>query len=32
MRLMTMNSAKAVVLAMDLRGPEPWPNLGLSTR
>src|SRR4051795_6450986 len=29
---MSMNVAKAVVLAMDLRGPEPWPNLGLSTR
>jgi glucose-1-phosphate thymidylyltransferase len=27
-----MNIAKAVVLATDCRGPEPWPNLGLSTR
>ena len=25
-------AAKAVVLATDLRGPEPWPNLGLATR
>jgi glucose-1-phosphate thymidylyltransferase len=27
-----MNIAKAVVLAMDCRGPEPWPSLGLSTQ
>jgi glucose-1-phosphate thymidylyltransferase len=27
-----MNVAKAVVLATDRRGPEPWPNLGLTTR
>jgi glucose-1-phosphate thymidylyltransferase len=27
-----MQTAKAVVLAMDLQGPEPWPNLGLSAR
>jgi glucose-1-phosphate thymidylyltransferase len=27
-----MKIAKAVVLAMDCRGPEPWPSLGLSTR
>ena len=27
-----MNIAKAVVLATDCRGPEPWPSLGLSTR
>jgi glucose-1-phosphate thymidylyltransferase len=27
-----MNVAKAVVLATNRRGPEPWPNLGLSTR
>jgi glucose-1-phosphate thymidylyltransferase len=27
-----MNIAKAVVLAMDSRGPEPWPSLGLSTQ
>jgi glucose-1-phosphate thymidylyltransferase len=27
-----MNVAKAVVLATDRRGPEPWPDLGLSTR
>ncbi len=27
-----MNSAKAVVLATDWRGPDPWPSLGLSTR
>ena len=27
-----MNTAKAVVLATDCRGPEPWPSLGLSTR
>lgn len=31
-RLVAMNTAKAVVLAMDLRDPEPWPNLGLSSR
>jgi glucose-1-phosphate thymidylyltransferase len=31
-RLVTMKTAKAVVLAMDLREPEPWPNLGLSAR
>jgi glucose-1-phosphate thymidylyltransferase len=28
---MSMNIAKAVVLATDCRGPEPWPSLGLST-
>jgi glucose-1-phosphate thymidylyltransferase len=27
-----MNIAKAVVLAGDCRGAEPWPSLGLSTR
>jgi glucose-1-phosphate thymidylyltransferase len=27
-----MNIAKAVVLAMDCRGPEAWPSLGLSTQ
>jgi glucose-1-phosphate thymidylyltransferase len=27
-----MNIAKAVVLAADCRGPEPWPSLGLSSR
>jgi glucose-1-phosphate thymidylyltransferase len=27
-----MNIAKAVVLAGDCQGPEPWPSLGLSTR
>lgn len=27
-----MKTAKAVVLASDCRGPEPWPSLGLSTR
>jgi glucose-1-phosphate thymidylyltransferase len=27
-----MQTAKAVVLATDCRGPEPWPSLGLSTR
>jgi glucose-1-phosphate thymidylyltransferase len=27
-----MNIAKAVVLATDCPGPEPWPNLGLCTR
>jgi glucose-1-phosphate thymidylyltransferase len=27
-----MKIGKAVVLAMDCRGPEPWPSLGLSTR
>jgi glucose-1-phosphate thymidylyltransferase len=27
-----MDVAKAVVLATDCRGPEPWPSLGLSTR
>jgi glucose-1-phosphate thymidylyltransferase len=27
-----MNLAKAIVLALDCRGPEPWPSLGLSTR
>jgi glucose-1-phosphate thymidylyltransferase len=31
-RLVTMNTAKAVVLAMELRGPEPFPGLGLSAR
>src|SRR5215210_6158988 len=31
-RLSTMNTAKAVVLATDCRGPEPWPSLGLATR
>jgi glucose-1-phosphate thymidylyltransferase len=31
-RLVTMDTAKAVVLTMDLRGPEPWPNLGLRAR
>ena len=31
-RLVTMNTAKAVVLATELRGPEPWPSLGLSAR
>jgi glucose-1-phosphate thymidylyltransferase len=27
-----MNVGKAVVLATDCRGPEPWPNLGLASR
>jgi glucose-1-phosphate thymidylyltransferase len=27
-----MNVGKAVVLATDCRGPEPWPSLGLSSR
>jgi glucose-1-phosphate thymidylyltransferase len=27
-----MRTAKAVVLATDCRGPEPWPSLGLATR
>src|SRR3954463_5539923 len=27
-----MKIAKAVVLATDCRGREPWPSLGLSTR
>jgi glucose-1-phosphate thymidylyltransferase len=27
-----MRIAKAVVLATECRGPEPWPSLGLSTR
>jgi glucose-1-phosphate thymidylyltransferase len=27
-----MNIPKAVVLATDCRGPEPWPSLGFSTR
>jgi glucose-1-phosphate thymidylyltransferase len=27
-----MNIAKAVVLAADCRGPEPWPSLGLPSR
>jgi glucose-1-phosphate thymidylyltransferase len=31
-RWVTMNIAKAVVLAADSRNPEPWPGLGLSTR
>jgi glucose-1-phosphate thymidylyltransferase len=29
---MSMTVAKAVVLVTDRPGPEPWPNLGLSTR
>src|SRR3954451_11715112 len=29
---MHMTVAKAVVLATDRRGPEPWPDLGLSSR
>src|SRR4051794_40039244 len=32
MRFVFMRIAKAVVLAMDCRGPEPWPSLGLSTQ
>jgi glucose-1-phosphate thymidylyltransferase len=32
MRLMPMEIAKAVVLAGDCRGEEPWPNLGLAAR
>jgi glucose-1-phosphate thymidylyltransferase len=27
-----MNVAKALVLATECRGPEPWPNLGLASR
>jgi glucose-1-phosphate thymidylyltransferase len=27
-----MNVAKAVVLATDRRGPDPWPDLGLTSR
>jgi glucose-1-phosphate thymidylyltransferase len=27
-----MQTAKAIVLARDCRGPEPWPNLGLAAR
>jgi glucose-1-phosphate thymidylyltransferase len=27
-----MTTAKAIVLAGDCRGPEPWPNLGLAVR
>jgi glucose-1-phosphate thymidylyltransferase len=27
-----MNVGKAVVLATDCRGPEPWPSLGLASR
>jgi glucose-1-phosphate thymidylyltransferase len=29
---MTMETAKAVVLAGDCSGPEPWPSLGLAAR
>jgi glucose-1-phosphate thymidylyltransferase len=29
---MTVNTAKAIVLARDCRGSEPWPNLGLAVR
>jgi glucose-1-phosphate thymidylyltransferase len=29
---MAMEIAKAVVLAGDCRGPDPWPNLGLTAR
>jgi glucose-1-phosphate thymidylyltransferase len=29
---MTVKTAKAIVLAGDCRGPEPWPDLGLAAR
>jgi glucose-1-phosphate thymidylyltransferase len=29
---MSMQTAEAVVLARDCRGPEPWPSLGLAAR